>query len=173
MHYLIQKLQPSDNQFLSELSKRIYLQTYTILWHDFGEWYVQTMYSPQKLYSELMEDNSEFYCFVVKEIAVGYLKINLQVNYDSIGFEIERIYFEKSSSGKGYGGILLNFGINRAKQLGKKHIYLKVMNSSKKVINFYENHGFKYISYNDLDFETMKDEFTQINTMKLDLGNEG
>lgn len=173
MQYLIQKLQPSDNHFLSELSKRIYLQTYTSLWNDFGNWYVETMYSPQKLYAELMDENSAFYCFMVDEQAIGYLKINLQINYDTNGFEIERIYFEKSSSGKGYGGILLNFGINKAKQSGKKDIYLKVMNSSKKAINFYENHGFRYISKYDLDFETMKDEVRQINIMMLDLSNEG
>lgn len=173
MQYLIQKLQPSDNQFLSELAKRIYFQTYTYLWNDLGDWYVETMYSPQKLYSELMEDNSEFYCFMEDGSAIGYLKINLQVNHDTHGFEIERIYFEKSSSVKGYGGILLNFGIRRAKQLGKKKVYLKVMNSSKKAINFYEKHGFRYFSKYDLDFETMKDEFRQINTMKLDLSDEG
>ncbi len=173
MKYHIQKLQPSDNHFISELSKSIYLQTYTSLWDDFGEWYVETMYSPKKLYSELMDNNSEFYCFMVEEKAIGYLKINLQVNYDSSGFEIERIYFEESSSGKGYGSILLNFGINKAKQLGKKNVYLKVMNSSKNIIKFYKKHGFQNISEYNLDFETMKDEFRQINTMKLDLSKEG
>ena len=169
MNYLIQKLQPTDNQTLSELAKRIYIQTYKHLWNDLGKWYMETMYSPEKLYLELIDDNSAFYFFNIEEKAIGYLKVNFQANYDIDGFEIERIYFEKSASGKGYGSILLNFGIDIAKQLGKKKVYLKVMNLSKNVINFYEKHGFKNIGDYDLDFETMNDEFRQINIMELDL----
>ena len=173
MNYQIQKLQPTDNQTLSKLSKRIYIQTYKHLWNDLGKWYMKTMYSSKKLYLELIDDNSAFYFFNVKEKTIGYLKVNLQVNYDLDGFEIERIYFEKSASGKGYGSILLRFGIEIAKQSGKKKIYLKVMNSSKNVINFYKKHGFINTGEYDLDFKTMKDEFRQINIMALDLSNEG
>ncbi len=166
-NYEIVKVQAFDFQKLSELSKRIYAQTYTYLWYDAGEWYTKKMYNPEKILEELSDENSEFFYFILDEKPIGYLKLNLKSQFGNDGLDIERIYFDTNLAGKGFGSILLNFGIEKAKNLGRKNVLLKVMNCHTPAIRFYEKHGFKTIGNMFLDFETMKDEYRQLNTMVL------
>ncbi|MCU0467593.1 MAG: GNAT family N-acetyltransferase [Arcicella sp.] len=169
MNYEIRKIDPSENQLLSELCFKIYPQTFQYLWHDDGTWYMETMYNPTKLLEELNDIHSSFYFLVVNDISVGYLKTNNHFQEEENSFEIERIYLDENFAGKGLGGILLNFGINQAKLQNKKEVYLKVMNCSSNTIRFYQKHGFEQVGWYNLNFEQMKDSFRQINTMKLTL----
>lgn len=167
INYEIVQVQVFDYQKLSELSKRIYAQTYTFLWFDAGEWYMEKMYNSDKILAELNDENSEFFYFVLNEKPIGYLKLNFKSQIGIDGLEIERIYFDINYVGKGFGSNLLNFGIEKAKHLGRENVFLKVMNCQISAIKFYEKHGFKEIGSIDLDFETMKDEYRQLNTMVL------
>lgn len=166
-NYAIVRVQLSDYQKLSELSKKIYAQTYTYLWFDAGAWYMEEMYNPEKIVEELSDENCEFFYFLLDNIPIGYLKLNLKSRIGSNGLDIERIYFDVNFAGKGLGSILLNFGIEKAKNLGRENVFLKVMNCQTAAIKFYGKHGFTTIGNMFLDFETMKQEYRQLNTMVL------
>ena len=166
MNHKIIKVKSSDFKILSDLCKQIYPQTYTYLWHDEGEWYIEKMYNLQKMKDELEDRNVAFYFLLIDDIPRGYLKVNysFQGNFES--FDIERIYLDQAFARKGFGNIMLNFGIDLAREMGKKTVYLKVMASSLGNIEFYQKNGFKTIETNYLNFETMKMEYRWLITMK-------
>jgi diamine N-acetyltransferase len=162
---MIVRVLPTENIKLSNLCYEIYQQTYRHFWHDEGVWYMDTCYNPKQLLYELSDPNSEFYYYIINSKPIGYLKINLSATGNADDFEIERIYLDQTYAGQGIGSILMDFAIQKAIDLDKKEIFLKVMDLSKKPMKFYEKYGFKIISSKLLNFETMKDEYRKINTM--------
>jgi diamine N-acetyltransferase len=166
MTHKIIKINPSDNQILSDLCYEIYPQTYSNWWYDGGKWYMETMYNPEKMLSELEDKNGEFYFIEINDKYHGYLKVNHSFKNAPDSFEIERIYLDQTFAGQGYGNILLNFGINLARSMNKKAVYLKVMASGSGLIKFYEKNGFETICSDSLPFELLKSELRTINTMK-------
>jgi diamine N-acetyltransferase len=166
MNHKIIKIKPSDHKILSDLCNEIYPQTYSNWWHDEGKWYMETMYNPEKMRIELEEKNAEFYFLTINDTPRGYLKINHSFKDVPDSFEIERIYLDQTYAGQGLGNCLLNFGIEKARSLGKKSVFLKVMASGPRVIRFYEKSGFETIGSDSLPFELLKSELRGINTMK-------
>ena len=165
LHKII-KVLPSDHKILSDLCYQIYPQTYSTWWYDGGKWYMEMMYNPERMLNELVDKNAEFYFLTINDIPRGYLKVNYTFKDESNGFEIERIYLDQTYAGQGLGNILLNYGIEIARSMNKKNVYLKVMASGLGLIMFYEKNGFETISSNLLPFELLKPEFRTINTMK-------
>lgn len=166
MNHKIIKANTSDFKILSDLCKHIYPQTYTYLWHDKGEWYVENMYNLQKMKEELEHKNSAFYFLLIDDTPRGYLKVNYSFQAELESFDIERIYLDQAFVRKGFGNILLNFGIDIAREMEKKIVYLKVIASSISNIEFYQKNGFETFETSYLDFETMKTEYRWLNTMK-------
>lgn len=165
LHKII-KVIPSDHKILSDLCYEIYPQTYSTWWHDGGKWYMQTMYNPEKMLDELNDKKAEFYFLTINDVPRGYLKVNHTFKDEDDSFEIERIYVDQTYAGQGLGNILLNYGIDMARSMNKKTIYLKVMASGLKVITFYKKNGFETIGSMLLPFELLKSEYRTINTMK-------
>jgi ribosomal protein S18 acetylase RimI-like enzyme len=160
------KATPKDYKILSDLCFEIYPQSYSEWWHDEGKWYIETMYNPNQMLLELKDKNTEFYFLKIDEVPYGYIKLNHTFKNESHSFEIERIYLDQTFVGQGLGNYLLNFGIDRAKSLKRKKLYLKVMASGKGLIKFYEKNGFETIGSELLTFELLKTELRTINTMK-------
>ena len=166
MNYEIIKACPKDYKILSDLCFQIYPQTYSNWWLDDGKWYMETMYCSDKMLSELQDKDTEFYFLMINEKPYGYLKVNHNFKNESNSFEIERIYLDQTFVGQGLGNSLLNFGIEIARSLNRKTVYLKVMASGLGLIKFYEKNGFETIGFDILPFELLKSEFRAINTMK-------
>ena len=163
------KATPSDHKILSDLCYQIYPQTYSNWWSDGGKWYMETMYNPDKMLSELEDKNAEFYFLTLNEEPIGYLKLNHAYRNERDSFEIERIYLNQTYAGQGLGNKLLNFGIEIARSLNRKTVYLKVMASGNGTIKFYEKNGFETIGLEILPFELLKPALRTINTMKKNL----
>jgi diamine N-acetyltransferase len=166
MNHKIIKILPSDYKILSDLCYEIYPQTYSDWWQDQGKWYMETMYNPAEMLSQLEDKNCKFYFLEINDKLRGYLKVKHSFKNEPDSFEIERIYLDQKYAGQGYGTILLNFGIELASSMNKKTVYLKVMASGIGLIKFYEKNGFETISSDSLPFELLKSELRNINTMK-------
>jgi diamine N-acetyltransferase len=160
------KATPNDYKILSDLCYEIYPQSYSDWWYDGGKWYMETMYNPTQMLLEIEESNTEFYFLKINDALQGYIKLNHTFKNEPHSFEIERIYLSQTFVGQGFGKYLLNFGIERAKSLNRKEIFLKVMASGNDLINFYEKNGFETIGSELLNFELLKTELRTINTMK-------
>lgn len=166
MNHQIIKATCLDFKILSDLCGQIYPQTYTYLWHDEGAWYMEKMYNHQKMKAELEDENAAFYFLLIDDTPRGYLKVNYSFQTECGSFEIERIYLDQAFARKGFGKMLLNFGIDMAREMDRESVYLKVMASSIGNIKFYEKSGFEMVNTNYLDFEAMKMEYRWLNTMK-------
>lgn len=147
-----------DSNDLNDL-RDIAIQTYDETFRAYNNpenmtTYLETAFNRQKLISELNNPASRFYFLVADNSVVAYLKINeteaqTDIN-DPAGLEIERIYVLKKHQRNGYGTKLLNFGIEKARQLNKRFVWLGVWEHNDKALQFYHQSGF--ITFSSHDF---------------------
>lgn len=161
----IRKINGTDAEMLSELSKAIYKEYYLHLWHPGGaDWYQdEYAYHPAKLKAELDDNNNQHFVVYENDEPLGYLKI--RINAVLKGFEemnsleIERIYLHKKIAGKGIGRHLMLLSEAIAKEHNKQMIFLKAMDSSSDALAFYQKIGYAICGTLVLPFEQMKEEY--------------
>lgn len=109
--------------------------------------YLEEAYAHEKLSSELMNPNSEFYLASLDDEVIGYLKLNFgdaQTELkDNEAAEIERIYVAKAFHGKKIGQSLYNKAIEIAKAKNVHYVWLGVWEENHRAIQFYTKNGFK------------------------------
>lgn len=144
----IKKAFLSDAEMIATHAKSIYKDHYLHLWNDGGaDWYMNKYaYALEKIKSELEDINVEYYFLYDNDEIAGYLKLVLDAKFDEDdkgnAFEIERIYFYKKFTGKGFGKQVMAFAIGRATDLKKDLVFLKAMDTSVDAIKFYKHTGF-------------------------------
>jgi len=111
------------------------------------KWYIDRAFAIKRLLSEIRDEES-FYYFVQSENSiVGYLKLNIGSSQtEQFGdeyLEIERIYLDKAHQGKGIGQKMVQFSIEKAKELYKTKIWLGVWDQNPNAIQFYGHIGFR------------------------------
>ena len=130
--------------------------------------YLDESFSREKLTTELLNPNSEFYFASCDATVIGYLKLNLgqaQTELkDSNALEIERIYVLKAYHGKQVGQLLYNNALQLAKDLKVHYIWLGVWEKNTRAIGFYTKNGF--VAFDKHLFKLGTDEQTDI-LMKL------
>lgn len=109
--------------------------------------YIQKAFDPQKLASELSDQDTYFYFVEDEGTLVGYFKLNIgqaQTDvHDSDSLEIERIYVVEGHQGKSIGTLMLQEIIQLAKKMQKTYIWLGVWEHNPKAIRFYQRHHFQ------------------------------
>lgn len=150
-----------DVPTLAAVAVQSYLEVYTYLWHDGGQWYIDRCFKEPVLANDLQQPNQAWFLLKEDDVAVGYLKLNITnplegyENYDCL--ELERIYLINDLKGKGYGRKAVEFCEQYARERNKDIIWLKAMDSTAHPA-FYEKLGFKLCGTYILDFELLKDE---------------
>jgi diamine N-acetyltransferase len=166
---IIKPITLNDAETLSALSTQIYAEHYIHLWDDEGVWYMNNSFSISQLQEELSDSNNLFFFASHENQNVGFLKLRPQnqlTDEQGEGFEIERIYLQKSTTGKGIGRQLMEFAIEMAITQNKDYIWLKAMDSSLDAINFYRKLGFEICGASRLDYALLKPELRGMVTMK-------
>jgi ribosomal protein S18 acetylase RimI-like enzyme len=164
----IHKATISEAAGIVDLARNIYKEYYLHLWHSGGaKWYMEDYaYSLEKIKAELMNNNNEYFIVAEGDAKLGYMKINL--NEKLTGFktlyalEIERIYLYKKATRKQLGKQLMQIAMNRARELKKDIIFLKVMDSSSDAFEFYTKLGYETCGRLQLPlptFHLMKEEY--------------
>jgi diamine N-acetyltransferase len=153
---------PEDEKRLSDIAIRSYKDFYLYLWHEGGDWYINQSFSPSVFKKQLKDHNHAFFLLNEKEKPVGFLKLNIDQPLNGYSqyncIELERIYFIKAATGKGYGRQAMEFCFDYARRLKKEIIWLKAMDSSD-AVSFYKKLNFKSCGSFHLDFQQMKKEF--------------
>lgn len=103
--------------------------------------YISTAFAPEQLKAELLNPDSEFYFAKNDEQVIGYLKINLSKEEQSL--EIERIYIYEHYHGKGVAQQLMELAFERARQTNFERAWLGVWEHNPKAIRFYTKYGFE------------------------------
>lgn len=132
--------------------------------------YLESGFSTEKLRSELVDPNSEFFFAELDEETIGYLKVNVGQAQTEIkdenALEIERIYVLKEYHGKKVGQLLYDKAIELAKRANANYVWLGVWEYNPRAIRFYEKNGF--VAFDKHIFKLGADEQTDI-MMKLNL----
>ena len=162
-----------DVAVLADIARRAYLDAYANLWTDAGKWYVKTMYNETQLLSEILDPNVAYFLVYQFATLVGFIKLKknypLSINGSGLTFGhgegsnialddalyIDRIYFVKAATGNGLGRSSFDFIRNLAVKMGRKALWLMVMDSSTDAIRFYKKQGFKTCGTWCLDFENI------------------
>jgi ribosomal protein S18 acetylase RimI-like enzyme len=160
----------NDLTLLRNIAIQSYCDHYLHLWYDGGDWYLKKCFTVAVLEEEFNNENSCFFIAWLNNEPAGFLKINKHAAWGEInaedGLELERVYLTNTASGKGIGKQLIDITLAMAKDLNKKFVWLKAMDSSKEAIAFYHKAGFELCGTHYLDFEQMKEEYRSMVVMR-------
>ena len=141
-----------DFEFLKQLMNEIYQQTYTHLWVDKGANYLEETYSVENLKRELSDQNARYYFVRYENEIVGILRFVIHLNWKNQTernfIKLQRVYFHKKVQGKGLGTELFNWIEN---EFPKHRIWLEVMDTQDKTIQFYEKLGYEIIDKTQIE----------------------
>jgi ribosomal protein S18 acetylase RimI-like enzyme len=109
--------------------------------------YIQFAFSKEKLTTELLNTNSEFYFTYLNKKLVGYFKLNKNEaqteQFHTKTIELERIYVLEQFQNQGIGKHMLFKIISIAKTNNVSFLWLGVWKKNVAAIKFYLQHNFK------------------------------
>lgn len=143
----IHKVSKEEIPELSKICKQAYIDHYSHIRSPKGlEEHLTKNFSIEKLSASSSEAGTTFF-FVQKEnTVVGYFKLNIAStlpNGVEAGLELEKIYFLKEYTGKGFGSKTIDFIKAFAKENHQNFIWLDVLMNKPNAISFYEKMGFQ------------------------------
>jgi GNAT superfamily N-acetyltransferase len=170
----ITQCRAQDIPALLSVALQSYREHYLHLWEDAGEAYMKRNFSAAVIEKELAEENSFFYLLSLDNEWVGFVKINDEKAYGSYPkeecLELERIYLLEKVSGKGIGKRVMDFVVTLAREMNRKVVWLKAMDSSLAVL-FYQKMGFQITGTFTLELPFIKDEWRGMLVMKKQIEN--
>lgn len=155
---------------LGEIARRAYFDHFKYLWEDDGEEYVARSFNNDVLTTELESPDNIYFAARFDGEPAGFLKLRprntLPMFGDTDAFEIERIYLAKEFKGKGIGKRMMITAIGVAEEMGKQIVWLKVMESNKGTVNFYESFGFSICGNANLTLPKARPEHSGMYVMR-------
>jgi len=97
------------------------------------------------MFSAYQTERSFYYVCVVNGQIVGGGGIAPLKGGDESMCELKKMYFLPSARGRGYGRMLLNACLTKAREFGYKTCYLETFNTMKDAMLLYEKMGFEKI----------------------------
>ncbi len=152
-----------DASVVSLLARITFTETFGHLFRDKEDLlhYFKTTFSVDKIESSIHKENTVFWIAFVNRLPVGYAKLKLDSSSTFISSknvcQLQKIYVLKDFLSLKIGLKLQTQLFTKAKELGYDTIWLSVLHSNKRAINFYKKNGFAYVG--DHDFTIGKEYF--------------
>ncbi|MDH5412547.1 MAG: GNAT family N-acetyltransferase [Flavobacteriaceae bacterium] len=109
--------------------------------------YLAKAFSIEKIKSELLDTNIQFFFTYLNDSLVGYFKLNegeaQTESFEQNTLELERIYVLQHFQGKQIGKAMLYKAIAIASSKKASFLWLGVWEKNNEAIKFYERYGFK------------------------------
>ena len=139
----------SNNVKINKINK-ISVNLYKKIYKEVGSkynWISRLKLNEKELKEIVHNKNVEIYLMTVKGLFVGFLELD----YRSLKeIKIVHLGLTESFIGKGYGKILLNFAINKAKKIGITPLILQTNSlDHPNALMFYQKNGFQVFSRRD------------------------
>ena len=136
----------SNNVKINKINK-ISVNLYKKIYKEVGSkynWISRLKLNEKELKEIVHNKNVEIYLMTVKGLFVGFLELD----YRSLKeIKIVHLGLTESFIGKGYGKILLNFAINKAKKIGITPLTLQTNSlDHPNALMFYQKNGFQVFS---------------------------
>lgn len=145
----VKQIDASYAETLSKLGARLFSDTFSSdNKPENMEAYIAESYAPDIQTKELNDPAmTTFMAFNDDNEPVAFCQLRQNKDvYDFVGdadaIELQRIYVDKSCAGTGIGSKLMNACLDKAKEMGKKTMWLGVWEHNPNAIRFYERYGF-------------------------------
>ncbi len=170
----IEKAELKDLPVLYSISRNSYIENFAHHWNEGGlEWYLDKVYGRKLIESELSGSTSNYFIAYSNNEPVGFMKLNMSSNLPTYtpedGVEISKLYFMPAHQGKGIGKQLVSLAFEIAKKLNKKTMWLGVIDTNDKAIEFYTKMGFRLHDKFRLNIPFFKEERKGMWRMALDV----
>jgi ribosomal protein S18 acetylase RimI-like enzyme len=144
---IIRPATEADAALLAEMGARTFRDSYAHLNRPQDiENYIAANFSPAQIEKELRDPAATFLLATEARTIVGYIKLRDGQKPDSVSgpapVELERIYVERETIGKGYGSALMAACLEVARQAGFETVWLGVWEKNQRAIRFYKKWGF-------------------------------
>lgn len=139
----------SDSRLLSTLFKTVYIETYGIegVTDEFVE-FIEKQFSIKQIEEYIVKDNCNLWVAKYKNNPVGVIQTeNIKEcpigNFSSP--EINKLYVLRNFYGQGIGQRLLKKAETAIRNIGNDKIWLWVLESNERAVNFYSKQGYRDI----------------------------
>ena len=155
-----------DAQFIALLGRVTFTETFGHLFRDQNDLidYYNYTFSVPKIENGMKKENNIFWIAFVDKLPVGYAKLKLNSESEFIDSkdisQLQKIYVLKDFLSMGIGFELQDSLLQKAKELGFSKVWLSVLNSNERAINFYRKTGFEEIGNHDFQIGKENFEFT-------------
>ena len=155
-----------DAPFIALLGRTTFTETFGHFFRDQQDLidYYDSTFSVQKIEDGMKKQNNVFWIAFVNRLPVGYAKLKLHSSSEFIDAQdvcqLQKIYVLKDFLSMGIGFELQDSLLKKAKELGFTNIWLSVLNSNERAINFYKKTGFEEIGEHDFQIGKEHFEFT-------------
>ncbi|MBT8308839.1 MAG: GNAT family N-acetyltransferase [Flavobacteriaceae bacterium] len=153
----------NDAQLIALLGRITFTETFGHFFSDQQDLinYFEATFSVEKIKISLTKPNNIYWISFVDQLPAGYAKLKLHsgsefIDSDNI-CQLQKIYVLKDFLGMKIGYHMQNLLFEKARELGFKTIWLSVLNSNERAINFYKKNDFEIIGSHD--FTIGKEDF--------------
>lgn len=159
MNIEIRQATIEDAAALQKMAVSAYHEHFRYLWTAEGlENYLNGHYDLATFLSFIEDKNRNTFLATVDHQIAGFLIDHQGKNLgnEQKGYYIHRIYLLAAYARHGIGKQLMEKGYQQAKRLGKKYLWLEVMQSSTASIGFYKKRGFQIVQEAHFDLLPMR-----------------
>ena len=152
-----------DAQIIALLGRITFTETFGHLFRDKKDLidYYNLTFSVQKIEDGIKKPDNIFWIAFVNRLPVGYAKLKLYSNSEFIESkdvcQLQKIYVLKDFLSMKIGFGLQDLLLKKAKELNFNKVWLSVLNSNERAINFYKKNGFEKIGNHN--FQIGKENF--------------
>ena len=161
-----------DAPFIAFLGRITFTETFGHFFRDKQDLldYYNLTFSVEKIENGIEKPNNVFWIAFVNRLPVGYAKLKLNSKSEFMESknicQLQKIYVLKDFLSMRIGFELQNLLLKKSKELKFNKIWLSVLNSNERAINFYRKNGFEKIGNHD--FQIGKENFEFV-AMKKEL----
>jgi putative acetyltransferase len=140
MNLTIRPIEPSDNKELADVIRKVF--------REFKIDRPGTVYTDpttDSLYELFRENGSHYWVALYGNTIVGGCGVFPTKGLPEGYAELVKLYLAKEARGKGLGELLMKKSIQRAGELGYKHLYLESLPELGQAISLYTKLGFKIL----------------------------
>ncbi len=141
----------NDIDNISYLGRKTFNQTFGHLFKDPNDLkqYLETTFSMEKLKSSIVKPENVYWIVFYNSLPVGYAKIKLRTSTSFVvstkGCKLQKIYILKEYLSKGIGTELQNLIFDTARKNYSEYIWLSVLKSNEKAVNFYKKEKYEIV----------------------------
>lgn len=163
MSVVVRKATVTDAQIISLLARVTFTETFSSYFRDRSDLtkYFEDFFSVSEFRSSLEKENNVFWIAFYDELPVGYAKLKKYCKSEHSTSEkssqLQKIYVLQDFLSKHIGRQLSDLMFQEARELKTEQLWLSVLISNDRAINFYQKQGFKTIG--DFKFTIGKEDF--------------